>query len=406
MTPEDLNNILKVQGISDWSVERVIEQSLVKGNVVILHLEENPEPHAVQSKMFELVQKMVRGLLSKYQDLGAKVIYVITSNYVPCKVIHDSFNIIELFAPTHEEQRTWAKDMLQQKVQDYMSTKFELNIGAEVYPPYTSDMRPLNNWWLCLGFFASKVLVSSSHQKQRSEDHSNKLCVRIEKIQQQRQKANAENEYLVTCFRNGNAPLEEYTLTSPDSFFFQDKLHSKLDTILHMCFREYVTPAVIIVSNKKEKEKKDAAVVKISTNVKEWAEENEVHLRTTHVTLLSEEDKHLVTGNPSEIRGGLLSYIDDSNNKNSTAKIFDCHHHHCSSGSTHCNQLDKRLIVVYANVSPIGQFMLRELIEQSQYSRSHRLRVSKSRLCFIINPVDNTQLSPQLLSEHTAFYDG
>ncbi len=43
MSPQALRGELLVKGISDWSVERLCEQSIAKGNLVLLHLEENPK---------------------------------------------------------------------------------------------------------------------------------------------------------------------------------------------------------------------------------------------------------------------------------------------------------------------------------------------------------------------------
>lgn len=52
MTVADLQKILLVRGISDWSIERIVEQTIVKGGIAILHLEENPEDTQLQEDLF------------------------------------------------------------------------------------------------------------------------------------------------------------------------------------------------------------------------------------------------------------------------------------------------------------------------------------------------------------------
>jgi hypothetical protein len=37
-----------VQGISDWSVERIVEQTIARGGIAVLHLEENPKDFELQ----------------------------------------------------------------------------------------------------------------------------------------------------------------------------------------------------------------------------------------------------------------------------------------------------------------------------------------------------------------------
>lgn len=42
ITPVELRKILLVRGISDWSVERIVEQTIACSGIALLHLEENP----------------------------------------------------------------------------------------------------------------------------------------------------------------------------------------------------------------------------------------------------------------------------------------------------------------------------------------------------------------------------
>ena len=75
--------MLQIQGISDWSVERVVEQSICKGNTVILHLEENPRDVTMQKALFECIDKMVNKMDARYPEYKANLIFVCTSNYPP-----------------------------------------------------------------------------------------------------------------------------------------------------------------------------------------------------------------------------------------------------------------------------------------------------------------------------------
>ena len=53
---------------------------------------------------------------------------------------------------------------------------------------------------------------------------------------------------------------------------------------------------------------------------------------------------------------------------------------------------------MFAKVNTVGQFMLRELLEASAYSKTHRLRVSKTRLLFVIQLGEGSNMTPQIKS--------
>lgn len=76
----------------------------------------------------------------------------------------------------------------------------------------------------------------------------------------------------------------------------------------------------------------------------------------TRVALREESDKEKVSGHQSQIRGGLFKVIDDMNNENGDGAGRDAEGGVC---------------VVVCEVNEVGQFMLRELLENGE-SRTHR----------------------------------
>jgi hypothetical protein len=86
ITPADLRRELLVKGISDWSVERMCEQSISKGGIVLLHLEECPQEPKLQKDLFSLVMSMVDVLLTRYPSARPALLQIVTSNYPPIEV--------------------------------------------------------------------------------------------------------------------------------------------------------------------------------------------------------------------------------------------------------------------------------------------------------------------------------
>ena len=69
LTPESLGMILRVQGISDMSIERLLEQSVQRGSTALLHLEEIPEDPALQ----EVLVSTVKGMLTRLRTGAGSV---------------------------------------------------------------------------------------------------------------------------------------------------------------------------------------------------------------------------------------------------------------------------------------------------------------------------------------------
>ena len=87
-----------------------------------------------------------------------------------------------------------------------------------------------------------------------------------------------------------------------------------------------------------------------------------------------------IFGDPGCIRGGLFKFIDDHLNPNAAL-------------SKSCE-----LVVVHAKINEVGAFMLRELLESSERSRTHRLGIPKTKLMFLLSLEEGMEISPQLKS--------
>jgi hypothetical protein len=74
LTVAALHSIATVRGISDMSVERMIEQHLAKGNLVVLHLEECPQQPELQEALFAGVQRTLASLRSRYAHRMGNVV--------------------------------------------------------------------------------------------------------------------------------------------------------------------------------------------------------------------------------------------------------------------------------------------------------------------------------------------
>lgn len=82
-TPGHLKSIVSVRGLSDFSVERLVEQTICKDGTVILHLEEVPEDAGLQGDLCEIVEGMMTSLRGRYPAKANNIIRIYTSNYPP-----------------------------------------------------------------------------------------------------------------------------------------------------------------------------------------------------------------------------------------------------------------------------------------------------------------------------------
>ena len=78
MTIRKFRQILRVRGLSDWSVQRIMEQTLVRDGLVILHLEEMPEEVSIQEEFISALDDMFEELMRLYPESRSKIWCLIT----------------------------------------------------------------------------------------------------------------------------------------------------------------------------------------------------------------------------------------------------------------------------------------------------------------------------------------
>eukprot|EP01126_Amoeba_proteus_P000287 TRINITY_DN10092_c0_g1_i4.p1 TRINITY_DN10092_c0_g1~~TRINITY_DN10092_c0_g1_i4.p1 ORF type:complete len:679 (+),score=137.53 TRINITY_DN10092_c0_g1_i4:559-2595(+) len=112
MTPPVLKKILHVRGISDWSIERIVEQTIARGGIAVLHLEENPENQELQDSLFTLTQNLLESITYRYPEYSSNLLYVITSNYRASQKISQVAQVVEMRPPSISVQHEWCVSVL------------------------------------------------------------------------------------------------------------------------------------------------------------------------------------------------------------------------------------------------------------------------------------------------------
>ena len=249
-------SILHIRGLSDWSVERLLEQSIVKENLAILHLEENPDID-LQQAYLKLVYKMLDSLFNRYPDKKRNVIVIITSNYEPSSIYK---NVIRLESLSDEVQRQWAKNMLANRLK--IIGKTPPAIVHELALKTNGDMRPLVTWYHSLAFYFTNYI-----------------------------------EGVTTPPKTLNGYM-----------YFDPSLYKgPFECLVDMAVKGHTSPAVAVVRNE----------FRLAELIKYLAVREDVAILQVG-DLLTEQDKIKIYGYPGEIRGGLTKFIDDHNNPNIT----------------------------------------------------------------------------------------
>jgi hypothetical protein len=110
VTPANLRAVLRVKGISDWSIERVLEQTIVRGDLALFHLEENPADHSLQLALHALIAKMLGAITRLYPERAAGcILRLCTSNYAPAEALARGARVVEMSPPGPERQRSWCE---------------------------------------------------------------------------------------------------------------------------------------------------------------------------------------------------------------------------------------------------------------------------------------------------------
>jgi len=376
-TPGNLRGILRVKGISDMSIERIIEQTLAKGGIVVFHLEENPDDPSLQDALFEQTSKMLDHLVKRYPEYRANILTITTSNYPPSEQIANASTLLTMSPPSHKQQFRWCKMMLEDTIKAMTNNAFHFSVHIQVDTPNVNDLRPLEQWWRSLAFGIGSHLL---HNNKSNELEKDGITIDID---------GEDGCYDITFPKNSN--FETITMCSYNSFFYYNLAEQEdnllvekyglasvvspvLTTIFRMVEEGFLTPAVIVLAGDIDQR------LRWATSISKYLQERyQERLRSTELELFTEDDKSKVFGEPHEILGGLYRFIDNVNNPNA------------------CNGETNRIGLIYSHVNEIGQFILRELLEPGN-SKTHRQIAKKERLLFLLSLVEYAQLTPQVHS--------
>eukprot|EP00293_Proteomonas_sulcata_P013581 CAMPEP_0184307260 /NCGR_PEP_ID=MMETSP1049-20130417/16061_1 /TAXON_ID=77928 /ORGANISM="Proteomonas sulcata, Strain CCMP704" /LENGTH=546 /DNA_ID=CAMNT_0026619719 /DNA_START=15 /DNA_END=1655 /DNA_ORIENTATION=+ len=428
-TPDSLRSILCVQGISDWSVERIMEQTLCKGHTVILHLEEVPEDQQLQDTLFAQVKKMLEALFRRYSMYAGNVIYMFTSNYSAGEAIGKHAVPLRVLAPSAEGQMRHCTRMLEAKIGE-QTKAHRIAVDPLLTLPTMADMRPLCTWWTTLGFQISRHVATHIKGSDAVRDLEGNTTIRRMNVTL---RPGAEDKTLVLDFDVGldlqndrdhdsddssscasldsptsqagpakqrrlgsddagtlsknstianfgeieevqtfRVPVPELNVCSADGYFFLkgtsaagDVNAHKLWTLLDMCRLSCLQPGVAVLTGADAARKEYEGLI-----IKQLEELCGDNFACTEVELKAESDKEKVTGHHTEIRGGIFKVIDDSNNPNGRQN-------EAGNGENLC--------VVLCHVNETGQYMLRELLETNGDSKTHRHAIRKDRVLFVLS---------------------
>eukprot|EP01062_Namystynia_karyoxenos_P063088 TRINITY_DN55912_c0_g1_i1.p1 TRINITY_DN55912_c0_g1~~TRINITY_DN55912_c0_g1_i1.p1 ORF type:complete len:737 (+),score=209.74 TRINITY_DN55912_c0_g1_i1:74-2212(+) len=364
-----------VKGLSDHSIERIIEQTVCRGHIAVLHLEEMPDDAEAQAGLNELMMRCVQKLLGRYPQYPASVVTVCTSNH-PCReplaAAGAYRTVVHVDPPTEGSRRLWAARCLAGAMHEACGIRPEVRFDAF---PAVPDMRQLQQWWLSLSH-AGCALAADLGLPQGS---AAELAVAADP---------AGEEGWILELKSDAGATRRVALSGGGSLFccargaepgaaagasaITAQRHGQLRVLAEMLAARRLRPAVLVLRGTED------ACAAHAAAMEGYVLERCPATTTTALRIESEEDAVKVFGAPTEIRGGLFAFIDDATNPNSAGGA--------------------QLAAVTATVTETGQFILRELLEQGDKSRNHRLAVSKSGLLFTIILTEGSELTPQLAS--------
>jgi len=292
---------------------------------------------------------------------------------------------VRLLAPPADTARgDWCLFMLQQKI-DSLCKFADVHVNIEDSANFAvacTDLRALKSWWLSIGFHVGSALSElwSTHQEKIMDNVSQQAFQAEVHIQ-------AENAILQSS-RSPDLHVEMKLFCTDSSE--KDICCKKLwlvplsggmmgpigdSVFLHftgMVVEEYVAPAVVVLHG--DPADQVASEEKFLSCLKDRLG----GCMMVHSLVVNDkEDSVAVFGRPDEIQGGLFKFINSVN-----ATTLD-------------NQSNFGIVV--AQLSEVGQFILRELLEDG-ISRTHRLSVRKNRIVFILKLDLGTVPTPQTRS--------
>ena len=136
---------------------------------------------------------------------------------------------------------------------------------------------------------------------------------------------------------------------------------SRVMCLLDMCMAGWLRPGVVVLSGGR-----NAVVECVVDLAKVAASRSGDPVRVERVVLRCEQDKSLVYGHASEIRGGLFKAIDDCTNENNADELAGC------------------ACIVVCEVNQVGEYMLRELLDSGEMSTTHRFAIRKDKVLFVV----------------------
>jgi hypothetical protein len=159
--------------------------------------------------------------------------------------------------------------------------------------------------------------------------------------------------------------VKQVTLASIDGYFFYDASQSgpggdlglalehrvRARAVCDMVAFNFLKPAVIVLQGDKEGRQTVAAAL-----VALWQRAfGAKRLHTREVTVLSDDDKHVVMGNTKEIRGGLFKFIDEVTNP----AVYKERQRRRVDGDD--VDRERGCVLVHAHVNELGQYIMREV---------------------------------------------
>lgn len=385
---DDLRKELFVRGISDWSVERMIEQRFAKDHMVIFHLEELPKDVAIQEEIYTMIQKMIGQLRTNYPKQADNLVYVYTSNYEAAGVIARVTIPMKVVPPTYEMQTELCTKILESDIRKAWSQDI-VKVTLHAPPPHSPDMRPLEKWRMCMSHLVARYV----------EEQLAAVNIKPSDLSGAAIQSNGTNETQTVTFRlatpvDGDkfhmVEIEPLVLHSNDGFFWYASGRTSnvplpatlsahdsqcLQAVVSMSMANLLKPAVIVLKGSAEK------TAALQEAIQSYFRGILPVLKETSVSVHSLEDQDVVLGSPWDFpRGGLFKFIDDITNPCSTMRSSD-----------------GEFGAIYASVNETGQYVVRELLESHQ-SQTHRQTIRKNQILFVLRVDPESKVTSTIMS--------
>jgi hypothetical protein len=429
-TPATMQRLLRVKGLSDWSMERILEQTICKGGMVVFHLEENPRDTVLQTRFFALIQELLELVTRRYPEHACNVLYIFTSNYAAApSIAAQCAALVRMRAPSRDAQRAWCRSVLADVVKNTTSALQGAAVRIELrrYAPESADMRPLVTWKNCVGFAVAQHVKASiaALKKKKTNNTTAPLpplqCCVVTLHADKTSKHNVRVSVALgssSCSSNSTQqPLKPVLLKSSDGFFYYngavqqqqqqqqqqqaetkqqllyamtDDVHARVVTVLSMQKELFLKPAVIVLTGTaKARAACTARILSIAAQLHddddvvgdggEDTKEKAADVQHLHIVAKTDADKPRLFGDPDPLSGVLFRFIDKINNPVYT-------------------RTRRTYGIIVSRVNTLGQFMLRDLFQEG-VSSTHVTYIRKAALCFVVSiEGDASSISPQLQS--------